>query len=112
MNKPRGAGKRWGQLVTAVVLATALLNLTYPMEETSRRLGDLAIRLGPDRRTSSHVALVAIDDACLARLGRWPWNRALLARLMRQVSANHPAAIGLDIVFSEAGSPEDDRELV
>jgi signal transduction histidine kinase/CHASE2 domain-containing sensor protein len=93
------------------MLLTLLLNLTYPLEELSRRLGDLQFRLRPARPTSSQVALVLIDDASLARLGRWPWSRSLLARLLRQANAMRPAAIGLDIVLSEPGPPDQDREL-
>lgn len=107
----RRASKRWLRLAGAVILLTLFLNLTYPVEELNRRLSDLEFRLQPARPTSAHVALVVIDDASLRRIGRWPWSRSVLARLMRQSSANHPTAIGLDIVLSEAGPSQEDQEL-
>ena len=102
---------RWLLFSSAIVLLTLLLNLTYPFEELSRRIGDLEFRLRPARAPSSHVQLVLIDDASLARFGRWPWSRSLLARLLQQANAMRPAAIGLDIVLSEPGPPDEDREL-
>jgi len=107
----RRASKRWLRLAGAVILLTLFLNLTYPVEELNRRLSDLEFRLQRARPTSAHVVLVVIDDASLRRIGRWPWRRSVLARLVRQSSANHPAAIGLDIVLSEPGPPREDQEL-
>lgn len=111
MNSSRRPGSRWIVVSAAVVLFTVLLNLTYPLQELSRRLGDLQFRLRPARAASSQVVIVGIDDASLARFGRWPWRRSLLANLLRRVSENRPAAIGLDIVFSEPGPADEDREM-
>lgn len=107
----RRASKRWLLLAGAVILLTLFLNLTYPLEELNRRLGDLEFRLQPVRPTSARVVLLIIDDASLRRIGRWPWSRSLLARLVRRSYASHPAAIGLDIVLSERGPSQEDREL-
>lgn len=111
MNRSTRPGSRWIVVSAVVVLCTLLLNLTYPLEELSRRVGDVQFRLSPGRATSSHVVIIGIDDICLARLGRWPWGRSLLAKLLRRVSDNHPAAIGLDIILSERGPAEEDRDL-
>jgi adenylate cyclase len=53
------------------------------------------------------VIVVAIDDASLEELGRWPWSRALVARLVERLVAGGAAAIGFDIVESEATVPID-----
>jgi len=103
--------KRW-LLLNAVLLAVvALLSLTYPVEEISRRIGDLNFRLRGTQGPSPDVALVLIDDASLNRYGRWPWKRSLLARVIRAAAAEQPRALGLDILLSEPGDNGDDREL-
>ncbi len=48
------------------------------------------------------VVIVAVDDASLNRLGRWPWSRVVIARLLDRLSADGAAVIGFDIVQSEA----------
>lgn len=59
------------------------------------------------------VVIVAIDDDSVATFGRWPWRRSLHAELVNRISEQRPAAIGLDILFSEADlqHPEDDQLL-
>ena len=54
------------------------------------------------------VTVVAIDQKSLLELGQWPWPRNLLARLVRTLSRDEPAAIGLNILMpeSDALSPE------
>lgn len=51
---------------------------------------------------SPEIVIVAVDDASVEQLGRWPWSRALMARLVDRLSAADAAAIGFDIVQSEA----------
>ena len=61
------------------------------------------------------VVIVAIDDQSIRdpRLGRWPWDRAWHARLIRKLAAEKPRVIAFDVVFAEpsrAGGT-DDQEL-
>lgn len=62
---------------------------------------------------SDKVVIVAIDDDSIAAFGRWPWRRNLHAKLVNRISEQRPAAIGLDILFSEADlqHPGDDLLL-
>jgi signal transduction histidine kinase/CHASE2 domain-containing sensor protein len=82
-----------------------LAGLSFPVFTFSQKLNDLYFRLRPPQVASTRVALVLIDDASLARYGRWPWQRARLAQLLTAVSSQHPRALGLDILLSE---PEDE----
>jgi len=45
--------------------------------------------------------VVSLDDESLARFGRWPWPRALVARLLASIAEMKPAAVGIDAVFAE-----------
>jgi adenylate cyclase len=47
------------------------------------------------------VVVVAIDEASLAQFGQWPWPRTRIAELIERIAAHEPAAIGLDIFFTE-----------
>jgi len=64
--------------------------------------------LSPRARHSAPAVVVAVDDASLSRFGQWPWPRSLIAELIDLIAAAHPAAIGVDILFSEPDrfSPE------
>src|SRR6267378_291508 len=57
------------------------------------------------------IAIVAIDEASLARFGRYPWPRNLTAQMLDQLAVAHPKAIALDVLFSEATSNVDDSAL-
>src|SRR6266581_1225388 len=109
--KNRSQTKRWLLLNVVLLAIVGLLSLSYPVEELSRRIGDLNFRLRGTQGTSPDVALVLIDDASLNRYGRWPWKRSMLARVVRAASAERPKALGLDILLSEAEDESDDEEL-
>ena len=53
---------------------------------------------------SSQVSIIDIDETSLSAVGQWPWPRYLLAKLVKELSDNQPAAMGIDILF-----PEPDR---
>jgi signal transduction histidine kinase/CHASE2 domain-containing sensor protein len=103
--------KRWLLLNVLLLALVGLLSLSYPVEELSRRTGDTYFRLRGSQGTSPHVSLIVIDDASLERYGRWPWKRSLLAQVVRAASAEHPKALGLDILLSETEDETNDREL-
>ncbi|MBI3549648.1 MAG: CHASE2 domain-containing protein [Elusimicrobia bacterium] len=48
------------------------------------------------------IALIAIDDESLARLGRWPWPRARLAQMIDHLVTAKARVIGLSILLSES----------
>jgi HD-GYP domain-containing protein (c-di-GMP phosphodiesterase class II) len=49
----------------------------------------------------SGPVVVAVDDESLARFGRWPWPRTLVARLLTRIAAQDPAGVGIDAIFAE-----------
>jgi CHASE2 domain-containing sensor protein len=50
---------------------------------------------------SKQIVHLDIDDASLEAVGRWPWPRATLARILNEVHLARPSAVGLDIFFPE-----------
>src|SRR5882672_1259733 len=57
------------------------------------------------------IAIVAIDEASMTRLGRFPWRRALTAQMLAQLSKSRPKAVALDVLFTEQTNNTDDSAL-
>lgn len=113
--KPSNAGPisaaRWIRLNLVLLGLVLLVGLSFPVSTLSEKLNDLYFRVRGPQPTSTRVALVLIDDATLARYGRWPWHRAQLAQLLQAVSEQHPRAVGVDVLLSEAEDEFNDSAL-
>jgi len=59
--------------------------------------------LPPQRAPELPIVIVDLDEATQHREGRWPWDRAKVAALVRALQDHGAALIGFDVVFSEAG---------
>lgn len=58
------------------------------------------------------IVILAVDDASLTKIGRWPWPRDKTALLIERVMGEYGAMVlGLDIVFSEAQDNPLDESL-
>src|ERR1700759_5058871 len=102
---------RWIRLNVVLLALVFLVSLSFPVSTLSQKLNDFFFRLRKPQSVSSQVAMVLIDDATLAQHGRWPWPRAELAKLIQAVSAQHPKAIGMDVLLPEAEDERDDAAL-
>ena len=116
MLSPRKLWRRYGQqrylrsiLTIAALMATGTLaargtGLLQALELAAydffcqRHLGVEAPRRGDqDPRVADELLLVTIGEADIQALGHYPLSDATLARLIQQLSAHQPAAIGLDL---------------
>jgi adenylate cyclase len=50
----------------------------------------------------SQVVIVAIDDASITELGRWPWSRHRFAELVRRLKGAGARVIAFDLLFTES----------
>ncbi|MDX6693576.1 MAG: hypothetical protein QOF02_1179 [Blastocatellia bacterium] len=57
------------------------------------------------------IVIVAIDDASLQRVGKWPWPRSVMASALDRITEARPRAIGLDVIYAESSSAFDDQLL-
>lgn len=73
------------------------------------KTSDLRMYAHPGRKPLGVVAIAAIDDPSIAELGRWPWPRSVMADLVNALVAYKVAAVGFDVVFSEADSADAER---
>lgn len=58
----------------------------------------------PRERRASPAVIVEIDEKSLAAIGQWPWPRTRMAALIERIEAHKPAAIGIDLLFTEPDS--------
>ena len=75
-----------------------------PLERLRLALFDRYMIEKPRLAADSPVVILDIDERSLAKIGQWPWSRAVMARLVDAASKAGAVAIGFDIVF-----PEPDR---
>ncbi len=80
-------------------LALAIVNQSWAWR-VDRVLYDIGLTLSP-RSAPADVLIVAIDDASVAAIGRWPWRRAVHATLLQRLADARPRAVLFDLLFSE-----------
>lgn len=103
--------------VAASILAAILLQVFDPpifSELIESKTYDLRLRLRNslnEHHARKDILIVAIDEQSLKDVGRWPWSREVMARLVDRISAGSPKVIGMDIMFSERESRERDTAL-
>src|SRR6516162_6220861 len=54
------------------------------------------VQLDPPR-PSGKLLVAAIDEAAIARFGRWPWDRRVIASLVDKLDAEGAAAVAFDM---------------
>jgi CHASE2 domain-containing sensor protein len=96
--------------LAVLLLATTLLYLLNVLWRADLAIFDATLPTGP---APADVVIVAIDDASIAQLGRWPWPRAVHATLLERLREAGVRAVALDILFTESdsNSPTGDAEL-
>lgn len=82
--------------LTAILLA--LIFWFGAFETWEWRLEDKLFIRG---EANKDIVIVAIDDASLQELGRWPWERVVTAELVSRISEAPPSVLGVDINFPE-----------
>ncbi|MDX3989038.1 MAG: CHASE2 domain-containing protein [Achromobacter sp.] len=102
---------RSGLWLTVILgILAALLGLLNGLGRVDQILYDRALTL-TGRPADPDILIVAIDDASIETLGRWPWRRAIHAALMDRLQGAR--AVGLDLIFAESDTvnPNDDAIL-
>jgi adenylate cyclase len=94
------------RLVAACLLAACAVGALHVYRPALLARIDLALydRLlaaAPLRPPSDRVLIVEVDERSLEEIGRWPWPRNRVARLLDRLRELGAAAVGLDIIFAE-----------
>ncbi|MDX9870817.1 MAG: adenylate/guanylate cyclase domain-containing protein [Clostridia bacterium] len=98
-------------LIIILGIAFCLLAWLDTFETLENKLQDTFLqKSGP---VDTQIVLIGIDDQSLTDLGRFPWSRYVYAELFRILAQGEPAAVGIDLIFSEPSSdPAEDAALV
>jgi len=91
---------RWIVGVTLLMCSLLIWRPTF-CEFFELKLYDLKFRFRGAIPPGRQVAIVAIDDNSLKAVGRWPWSREDMARLLTRLKQAGPRVIALDIIFAE-----------
>jgi serine/threonine-protein kinase len=95
----------WG--IAAFVLFLYFLRPAF-LEIVELKTYDLRMHLWESSGPGTHVVIVAIDDASMGRLGRWPWPRSSHATLIQKLKAAGAKVIAPAIQFQD---PEESSGL-
>jgi signal transduction histidine kinase len=111
----------WQKTATPVAVLTigcVAVSLLLGWSSFARRINlnfyDLYFRqrgTGAVRAEASGIAIVAIDDATLARYGALPLKRTLLAEAVSRIAAAGPRLIAIDVLLVDRGPEQDDAAL-
>ncbi len=71
------------------------------IEIFQHRYDDLKLTSQPFRQTKAKTALIAIDDASVEEIGRWPWSREIIYDITSEALKYGANNVAFDIVFSE-----------
>lgn len=86
--------------------ATALFSLLllkppHTFDLIEAKLYDIRFKLRGSIPPPDSVVIATIDEKSLERLGRWPWSRSVLARLVDRLNQADAAVIAFDVIFPE-----------
>ncbi len=91
--------KDWflGLVVTLALLLAGGSRLIQGLERTAYDWGVLATTRTP----SDRIALIAIDEASIRNIGRWPWSRDVHAKMIDALARAKAKVVGYTVFFSE-----------
>ncbi len=75
--------------------------LLEAMEILDFRFNDFKYKLRKPEISEAPVALIALDDASLREIGRWPWSRQLVNEMTQSLIDDGASSVAFDVIFSE-----------
>lgn len=96
------------------LISSALYLKQIPFFNTIElKLKDLRFKTRSFQDIDKRIAIVAIDEKSIDEIGRWPWDRKIIAKLIDNLTNFYGAkTIALDMVFSEPSNMASDKELI
>jgi adenylate cyclase len=97
-------GARWLIGILLIVLACAQAREFLPttlIDKIDLFIYDTRMRVIP-AEPDTRIVIVDIDEKSISEIGRWPWNRDVMAQLVDKLTGKYDAsAVAFDIVLSE-----------
>ncbi|OGQ25232.1 MAG: hypothetical protein A3D29_01610 [Deltaproteobacteria bacterium RIFCSPHIGHO2_02_FULL_42_44] len=97
-----------GVLAAVIVLTLYKIRLPF-IEGIDEKASDARFKARGQISPSSEVVIVAIDEKSINKLGRWPWPRTTMAKLINELT--HAKVVAFDVVFSEPETKQRDNSL-
>jgi len=94
-----------------LVSAAAFLAVSNFVPSLSNASLNTLFRLRGELPAPDDIVIVAIDDASLQKIGKYPWARGVIADGLDKISAGEPRAVGIDVIYAEESEPEEDARL-
>jgi len=67
-----------------------------------RQAYDARLEITMPRTPDPRIVIVDLDEKSLSEIGRWPWNRSIMAHLIKQLFDQYQIdVLGMDVVFAE-----------
>ncbi len=108
MKSPISASPLKISLFVAILLAVLLFADVLFLRYIELKTYDLRLIARGEKTVGPETVVVAIDEKSLKELGRWPWSRTVMARLVSALKEQGAGVIGFDVVFAER---EEDKAL-
>jgi PAS domain S-box-containing protein len=105
------ASKIAWSLAIVVAAAAAGIEVDWQAPGIGRYTRDWLVRARGPLPVPEEIAVVAIDEPSMARFGRFPWSRQVIARTIDALAAAKPKVIALDVLFTDPTTQEDDDDL-
>jgi len=96
--------------VGACILVLMASKATY-FKDLNAWTYDFTVLAGGDDTKSKDIVLVDVDEESFARIGKYPIPRSTFAELVTKIGQQQPKVIGMDILLSEARTPEEDQAM-
>lgn len=71
-------------------------------------LYDKFMTLKISKEANHNIIIIEVDSKSLKKLGRWPWSRNIHANLIKKIAEKKPKVIGINILFSEPTSQDNE----
>ncbi|MDD5644189.1 MAG: adenylate/guanylate cyclase domain-containing protein [bacterium] len=102
-----------GMLVTVIVLLMYFFSTEEALfKRIENQFIDLKYRIRGPRDPGEDICIVVIDEKSVAKLGRWPWKRSVVAKVMELVRKDGAEVIGMDILYTEPATKMDKIDVL
>ncbi len=80
------------------------------LEQLELKSYDLRIKSISGTKVSDDIVIAAIDNRSITEIGRWPWERRVIAKIVDKIAKSGARVIAIDVLYSER--TQDDELLI
>lgn len=100
-----------GIIIIIAIAATVGILVTWRVPGLQAQAQDKLIQVRGLLAPPDDIVIVAIDEASIARFGRFPWARSLMAQAIDRLSDAQPKVVTLNVLYSDTSHQPDDAAL-